>query len=127
MNKQEVKVRKGGLHFIAGEVDAKILRQIDGAAARNSVAASIASIAIFAVVAFSTGMYQSMENLVVGYAFLLLLASAFRLFVALRFQALHRAGPARWRQLFASGFLSQAVLWGSFKDRKSTRLNSSHV
>lgn len=114
MNKQEVKVRKGGLHFIAGEVDAKILRQIDGAAARNSVAASIASIAIFAVVAFSTGMYQSMENLVVGYAFLLLLASAFRLFVALRFQALHRAGPARWRQLFASGFLSQAVLWGSF-------------
>lgn len=114
MDKYDVTVRKGGLHFIAGEVDPKILRQIDGAAARNSVTASIASIAIFAVVVFSSGLYQSMENLVVGYAFMLLLISAFRLFIALRFRLLHSAGPARWRQLFASGFLSHAVLWGSF-------------
>ncbi|HLR17764.1 MAG TPA: response regulator [Alcanivoracaceae bacterium] len=114
MGKRDVKVHSGDLHFIVGEVDPKILRHIDGVAARNSAVASIVSISIFAVVVFSSGLYQSLENFVVGYATVLLLISAFRIFIALRFRALYSAGPARWRQLFASGILSQALLWGSF-------------
>src|SRR5690554_7281116 len=48
-------------------VDPKVLRRVDAAAARNTVAASLASLIVFAVVAFSSGLYQAMESLVMSY------------------------------------------------------------
>lgn len=95
-------------------VDPKVLRRVDAAAARNAVAASLASLIVFAVVAFSSGLYQAMESLVMSYGVAMLFVAALRLLVSLRFRAIYSAGPQRWRQWFAVGLLCHAVLWGSF-------------
>ena len=95
-------------------VDPKILRQVDAAAARNTVAASLVSLVVFAVVVFSSGLYQAVENLVMSYGVVMLSVAALRLFVSLRFRAIYSAGPQRWRQWFAMGLLCHAMLWGSF-------------
>lgn len=94
-------------------VDPKILRQVDAAAARNTVAASLVSLLVFAVAAFSSGLYQAMENLVISYGVAMVLVVALRLFVSLRFRAIYSAGPQRWRQWFAVGLLCHGLLWGS--------------
>lgn len=95
-------------------VDSKILRHIDGTAARTTVVASLASLMVFAVVVFSSGLYQALESLVIGYGFAMVVVAALRLFISLRFRSIYSAGPRRWRQWFAMGLLCHALLWGSF-------------
>lgn len=94
--------------------DRKVLRKVDQGAAWNSVLGIVAALAVFVLVSAWGGLYRDYEGLVINYGMLILLLAAYRLLVAVRFESLYGAGPARWRRLFALGLLMHAVLWGSF-------------
>mgnify|MGYP001176805317 CR=1 FL=1 len=97
-----------------GTIEPKVLRQVDAAAARNTVAATLVSLVVFALIAWGSGLYQSADNLVMAYGIALVALAGLRLYVSLRFKTLYGAGPQRWRQWFAMGLLGSGLLWSSF-------------
>lgn len=93
--------------------DRKVLRRIDQGAAWNSVTGLLAALAVFVLVAYWGRLYFDDEGLVIGFGLAILLVTAYRLLVALRFDSLYAAGPARWRRLFGIGLLAHAIVWGA--------------
>src|SRR5699024_12385154 len=84
-------------------VDPKILRQVDAAAARNTVAASLVSLVVFDVVVFSSGLYLAVENLVMSYCVVMISVAVIMLLVSLRFRDIYCNGPTRWYHTISNG------------------------
>ena len=93
--------------------DRKILRRIDGEAARNSILGNLSALLIYALVAIWGGFWTDHENLAMGFGVAVVLVTAWRFYVAIRFEQLYSAGPARWRRLFGLGMLAHAAVWGT--------------
>ncbi|MDF1820841.1 MAG: response regulator [Alcanivoracaceae bacterium] len=93
--------------------DRKVLRRIDAAAARRSVAGLVAAILVFVLLASWGGLYREHETLTLVYGLTIIAVTAFRLWIVARFDALHGAGPARWRRLYGLGLLLHSSTWGT--------------
>lgn len=94
--------------------DRKVLRKVDQGAAWNSVLGIVAALAVFVLVSAWGGLYRDHEGLVINFGIAIILLAGYRLLVAVRFEAIYGAGPARWRRLFALGLLLHGLFWGSF-------------
>ena len=93
--------------------DRKVLRRIDAAAARRSVAGLVAAMLVFVLLASWGGLYGEHETLTLVYGLTIISVTAFRLWIVARFDSLHGAGPARWRRLYGLGLLLHSSTWGT--------------
>lgn len=94
--------------------DRKILRKIDFNLAQQSRYVVAANILIFLFVAIVGDLYIQHATLILSIGGLLLLLSAFSFYYSVRFDAVHGAGPARWRTVFIGITLALALLMGVF-------------
>ncbi len=80
--------------------------------ARRSLAGISSYFVLWLVIYFSSELEQANDTLLEFLGFMLAAASVGRLYLSLRFNALHASAPRRWRWLFASGTLVTAAVWG---------------
>lgn len=92
--------------------DRKILRRVDYGAARNSVLSVLAALLVYAFLGAWGDFWANHRSLAVGFGLAIIVLTAYRLLLVIRFDALHGAAPRRWRQLFGAGLMAHSLIWG---------------
>jgi signal transduction histidine kinase/CheY-like chemotaxis protein len=92
--------------------DRKILRRVDYGAARNSVLGLLSALLVYAFLGVWGNFWVHHQALTVGFGLAILMLTAYRLLLVVRFDQLHGAAPGRWRKLFGTGLVLHSVIWG---------------